>query len=67
MLKFRHSRLLRKSSCTIGYDIPDRDPASLISKAPGAVVTDARSLYDVIQKGPQNTIVVLVSKKSIAS
>ena len=39
----------------IGYDIPQHEPASLIRKSPGIVVTDARSLFDIIKKGPVNT------------
>ena len=39
----------------IGHDIPTRDPASIVKKAPGVVVTDARSLFDVVQKGPIST------------
>ena len=39
----------------IGHDIPSHDPASLVQKAPGIMVTDARSLYDIIRKGPSST------------
>lgn len=39
----------------IGYGIPEREPSKLITKSPGIVVTDARSLFDVIKKGPVNT------------
>lgn len=38
-----------------GIKLPERDKASVLHHAPGAIVTDARSLYDVIQKGPLNT------------
>ena len=39
----------------IGFDIPLHDPASVVQQAPGVMVTDARSLFDVIKKGPLNT------------
>ena len=39
----------------IGKDIPDKDPAGLLKETKGVLVTDARSLFDVIQKGPQST------------
>ena len=36
-----------------GFEFPDRDPASVLHKIPGVLVTDARSLYDIIHKGPK--------------
>ena len=39
----------------IGHNIPDRNPISLLQQSRGIVVTDAKSLYDVILKGPQNS------------
>ena len=39
----------------IGHSIPDHSPISLLPRAPGIMVTGAKSLYDVILKGPQNT------------
>ena len=39
----------------IGCDIPLRDPASIVKQSPGVLVTDARSLFNVIQKGPAST------------
>ncbi len=39
----------------IGADIPMHDPASMVQRAAGIMVTDARSLFDVIEKGPTNT------------
>ena len=39
----------------IGYDVPMKDPASIVQKSPGIMVTDAKSLYDIIKKGVQNT------------
>ena len=39
----------------VGHDIPSKDLASLVPKAPGVLVTDAKSLYDIIKKGVQNT------------
>ena len=39
----------------IGHDIPMHDPASLVQKSHGVMVTDARSLYDIIWKGATNT------------
>ena len=38
-----------------GHDIPMHDPASIVQKSKGVMVTDARSLYDVIRKGTQTT------------
>jgi hypothetical protein len=38
-----------------GKDIPDHDPFSLLHHARATLVTDAKSLYDVVKKGPQNT------------
>ncbi len=38
----------------IGKDIPDKDPVGLLKETKGVLVTDARSLFDVIQKGPQS-------------
>ena len=40
---------------TDGVEIPLRDAASIISLSPGVLVTDARSLYDVIFKVPSST------------
>ena len=38
-----------------GVDIPTHDAASVVKQSPGVLVTDAKSLFDVIKKGPQNT------------
>ena len=39
----------------IGHDIPSHDAVKLLPKSRGVLVTDARSLFDVIKKGPNNT------------
>ena len=39
----------------IGHSIPGHSPISLLPRAPGIMVTRAKSLYDAILKGPQNT------------
>ena len=39
----------------LGKDIPLKTPESVVSLVPAAMVTDARSLYDVVQKGDQNS------------
>ena len=39
----------------IGHDLPLIDPATIVQRVKGIMVTDAKSLYDVIQKGPMNT------------
>ena len=39
----------------IGMEIPLKTPELVVSKIPGTMVTDAKSLYDVVQKGDQNT------------
>ena len=39
----------------IGYDVPLNHPTSILRHSPGILVTDARSLYDVVQKGTQTT------------
>ena len=39
----------------MGHEIPLRKPGELLQKVPGVMVTDAKSLFDVIKKGPQNT------------
>ena len=36
----------------IGHELPRSDLAQVIKSSPGILVTDAKSLYDVIQKGP---------------
>lgn len=38
-----------------GSTIPLRQPETVVQSVPGIMVTDARSLYDVIQKGEQST------------
>ena len=38
-----------------GKELPIKDPASILPESPGILVTDARSLYDIVQKGPINT------------
>ena len=38
-----------------GIDLPVRDPASIVKQSPGILVTDAKSLYDIVKKGPQTT------------
>ena len=39
----------------MGFTIPHHQPGKLMQKVPGVLVTDAKSLYDVIKKGPMNT------------
>ena len=39
----------------LGKELPLRSPEKVVSLIPGAMVTDARSLYDVVQKGDQNS------------
>ena len=38
-----------------GIEIPLNDAASVVKQSPGVLVTDAKSLFDVIKKGPQST------------
>lgn len=38
-----------------GYDIPMKSPETVAQKIKGVVVTDARSLYDIVVKGDKNT------------
>lgn len=38
-----------------GKNIPLREPISVIKEVPGVVVTDAKSLFDIIMKGPNMT------------
>lgn len=37
-----------------GFDIPLKAPEEIVSKIKGVLVTDARSLYDIVIKGEQN-------------
>ena len=39
----------------IGHELPVKDPASIVHRSPGVMVTDARSLFDIIKKGPIST------------
>ena len=39
----------------VGHNIPTKDPATIVRRSPGIMVTDAKSLYDIIKKGVQNT------------
>ena len=38
-----------------GVEIPLRSPEDIVSKIRGVLVTDARSLLDIVCKGEQNT------------
>ena len=39
----------------IGIDYPTSQPQQSVKQIPGAIVTDARSLYDIVLKGDQNS------------
>lgn len=39
----------------LGCDIPLRNPGALLRKVKGVMVTDSRSLYDVVHRGSKNT------------
>lgn len=39
----------------LGEEVPMKNPEACVKKVPGVMVTDARSLYDIVMRGDKNT------------